>query len=60
MRLFASGLRNQVGMAWIPGAGAENTLWTVVNERDEIGSDLVPDYLVGPAKSILTRSADLV
>ena len=41
-RVFASGLRNPNGMAWAPGSGA---LWTVVNERDEIGSDLVPDYL---------------
>jgi len=41
-RLFASGLRNPNGMAWNPESGA---LWTVVNERDEIGSDLVPDYL---------------
>ena len=41
-RLFASGLRNPVGMAWEPETGA---LWTVVNERDELGSDLVPDYL---------------
>jgi glucose/arabinose dehydrogenase len=41
-RLFASGLRNPNGLAWEPGTGA---LWTVVNERDEIGSDLVPDYL---------------
>ena len=41
-RLFASGLRNPNGMAWNPGSGA---LWTVVNERDELGSDLVPDYL---------------
>ncbi|WP_263147161.1 sorbosone dehydrogenase family protein [Pseudomonas sp. RIT-PI-AD] len=40
-RLFASGLRNPNGMAWEPRSGA---LWTVVNERDEIGSDLVPDY----------------
>jgi len=70
MRLYAGGLRNPVGMAWMPAAsGAEAgsasdgsapanaapgnaapaslapTLWTVVNERDEIGSDLVPDYL---------------
>lgn len=42
-RVFASGLRNPNGMAWTPGA--TNTLWTVANERDEIGSDLVPDYL---------------
>jgi glucose/arabinose dehydrogenase len=41
-RVFASGLRNPNGMAWEPSTGA---LWTVVNERDEIGSDLVPDYL---------------
>ncbi|OGA95857.1 MAG: sorbosone dehydrogenase [Burkholderiales bacterium RIFCSPHIGHO2_12_FULL_61_11] len=41
-RIFASGLRNPNGMGWAPGSGA---LWTVVNERDEIGSDLVPDYL---------------
>ncbi|WP_295642069.1 sorbosone dehydrogenase family protein [uncultured Methylibium sp.] len=40
-RVFASGLRNPNGMAWAPGGA----LWTVVNERDEIGSDLVPDYL---------------
>jgi hypothetical protein len=41
-RLFATGLRNPVGMAW---DAAGQTLWTVVNERDELGSDLVPDYL---------------
>jgi len=41
-RLFASGLRNPNGMAWEAQTGA---LWTVANERDEIGSDLVPDYL---------------
>jgi glucose/arabinose dehydrogenase len=41
-RVFASGLRNPVGMAWEPGTAV---LWTVVNERDELGSDLVPDYL---------------
>ncbi len=41
-RVFASGLRNPNGMAWQPDTGA---LWTVVNERDELGSDLVPDYL---------------
>ena len=41
-RLFASGLRNPNGMGWEPDT---KTLWTVVNERDEIGSDLVPDYL---------------
>ncbi|MBA1203791.1 sorbosone dehydrogenase family protein [Pseudomonas capeferrum] len=41
-RLFASGLRNPNGLAWEPNSGA---LWTAVNERDEIGSDLVPDYI---------------
>ncbi|CAM4128491.1 L-sorbosone dehydrogenase [Pseudomonas reidholzensis] len=41
-RLFASGLRNPNGLAWEPQSGA---LWTAVNERDEIGSDLVPDYI---------------
>jgi len=41
-RLFASGLRNANGMAWEPQSGV---LWTVVNERDELGSDLVPDYM---------------
>jgi glucose/arabinose dehydrogenase len=41
-RVFASGLRNPVGMAWEPESGA---LWTAVNERDELGSDLVPDYM---------------
>jgi hypothetical protein len=46
-RLFATGLRNPNGMAWMAsaGAGGASTLWTVVNERDELGSDLVPDYL---------------
>jgi glucose/arabinose dehydrogenase len=41
-RVFASGLRNPNGLAWEPSREA---LWTVVNERDELGSDLVPDYL---------------
>jgi glucose/arabinose dehydrogenase len=41
-RVFASGLRNPNGLAWEPQSGV---LWTVVNERDELGSDLVPDYL---------------
>lgn len=41
-RIFASGLRNPVGLAWEPQTGA---LWTSVNERDELGSDLVPDYM---------------
>jgi glucose/arabinose dehydrogenase len=41
-RVFATGLRNPNGMAWEPHTGQ---LWAVVNERDELGSDLVPDYL---------------
>ena len=41
-RLFATGLRNPNGLDWNPDDGA---LWTVVNERDELGNDLVPDYL---------------
>jgi glucose/arabinose dehydrogenase len=41
-RDFATGLRNPVGLAFEPGT---NVLWVVVNERDELGSDLVPDYL---------------
>jgi len=41
-RLYATGLRNPNGMGWEPSTGM---LWTVVNERDELGSDLVPDYL---------------
>jgi glucose/arabinose dehydrogenase len=41
-RLFASGLRNPNGLGWEPQSKA---LWTVVNERDELGDDLVPDYL---------------
>ena len=41
-RIYASGLRNPVGLAFEPETGA---LWTTVNERDELGSDLVPDYM---------------
>lgn len=41
-RVFASGLRNPVGLAWEPVTGQ---LWTAVNERDELGNDLVPDYM---------------
>ena len=41
-RVFASGLRNPVGMDWNPEDGR---LWVAVNERDEIGNDLVPDYM---------------
>ncbi|MHA4738362.1 PQQ-dependent sugar dehydrogenase [Dyadobacter sp. MSC1_007] len=41
-RVFASGLRNPVGMDWAP---TTNELWTAVNERDKLGDDLVPDYI---------------
>ncbi|HWJ89527.1 MAG TPA: sorbosone dehydrogenase family protein [Flavisolibacter sp.] len=41
-RLYASGLRNPIGTAWEPET---KKLWTVVNERDNLGDDLVPDYL---------------
>ena len=41
-RVFASGLRNPVGLAYYPGT---TTLWTAVNERDQLGDDLVPDYI---------------
>lgn len=41
-RVFAGGLRNPVGMAFYPGS---NTLWTAVNERDQLGDDLVPEYI---------------
>ncbi len=41
-RIFASGIRNPNGMGWEPTSKA---LWTTVNERDELGSDLVPDYM---------------
>lgn len=41
-RVFATGLRNPVGLAWNPVTG---DLWASVNERDELGSDLVPDYM---------------
>ncbi|MDO9712426.1 PQQ-dependent sugar dehydrogenase [Paracraurococcus lichenis] len=43
-RIFASGTRNPVGLAWEPGT---KVLWVAVNERDELGSDLVPDYMTG-------------
>ncbi|RPE79781.1 PQQ-dependent sugar dehydrogenase [Vulcaniibacterium tengchongense] len=42
VRAYATGLRNPVGLDWEPRSGA---LWAAVNERDELGSDLVPDYL---------------
>lgn len=41
-KIYGSGLRNPVGMDWAPGT---KTLWTAVNERDELGDELVPDYL---------------
>lgn len=47
-RIYANGLRNPVGMDWAPGTG---TLYTVVNERDELGDNLVPDYLTSVKSS---------
>ncbi|PWS26494.1 L-sorbosone dehydrogenase [Pedobacter yonginense] len=41
-KIYASGLRNPVGLDWAPGT---NMLWTAVNERDGLGDDLVPDYI---------------
>lgn len=41
-RVYASGMRNPIGMEWVPGSDA---LWTAVNEREELGSDVPPDYL---------------
>lgn len=41
-KIYASGLRNPVGVAWAPGT---KVLWTAVNERDGLGDDLVPDYI---------------
>lgn len=46
MRVFAAGLRNPNGLAWEPATGA---LWTAVNERDELGDELVPDYITSVA-----------
>ena len=43
-KVYASGLRNPVGMDWAPGT---NVLWTAVNERDELGDNVPPDYLTG-------------
>ena len=45
--IYASGLRNPVGMDWAPGT---SVLWTAVNERDNLGDDLVPDYITGVQK----------
>ncbi len=46
-KIFASGLRNPVGMDWNP---VNKELWTAVNERDELGDDLVPDYITSVKK----------
>lgn len=45
--IYASGLRNPVGMDWEP---ITKVLWTAVNERDNLGDDLVPDYITGVKK----------
>ncbi len=44
-RVYASGLRNPVGLAWQPGSRPKPTLFAAVNERDELGDELVPDYM---------------
>lgn len=41
-RIYASGVRNPIGLAWLPGT---NTMWAAVQERDLLGDDLVPDYV---------------
>ena len=41
-RVYASGMRNPIGMTWIPGS---SSLWVAVNEREELGADLPPDYI---------------
>lgn len=46
-KIYASGLRNPVGMDWNP---VNKELWTAVNERDELGDDLVPDYITSVKK----------
>jgi glucose/arabinose dehydrogenase len=48
LRVYASGLRNPVGMAWNPST---SELWTAVNERDELGDELVPDYITSVKES---------
>ena len=53
-RIVSSGMRNPNGLGWDPDSGA---LWAGVNERDELGSDLVPDYLT---RVCLHRRARLV
>ena len=47
-RIYASGLRNPTGLQWDKPGG---TLWAIVNERDEIGADLVPDYMTSVRES---------
>jgi glucose/arabinose dehydrogenase len=57
-RVFASGMRNPNGMGFEPQTGQ---LWTVVNERDELGSDLVPDYLTsGEGGRVLRLAVQLL
>jgi glucose/arabinose dehydrogenase len=56
-RVFASGLRNPNGLAWQPQT---NALWTTVNERDELGSDLVPDYLTSVTDELTFSTGTLL
>lgn len=48
--IYASGLRNPNGMAWIKDSSGQRILWTVVNERDDLGDNLVPDYFTSVKK----------
>ena len=53
-RVFASGIRNPIGLDFNPTSGE---LWVVANERDEIGSDLVPDYMDSRLRVTYIRSS---
>ncbi len=55
-RLYATRLRNPNGMSWQPQSGA---LWTVVNERDELGNDLVPDYMTSVKDGAFYRAGPI-
>jgi len=53
-RIYASGLRNPTGLGWEPTSGK---LWAIISERDEIGADLVPDYMTAVQELSQDRSA---
>lgn len=56
-KIYASGLRNPVGMDWNP---VNKELWTAVNERDELGDDLVPDYITSVKEMVFTDGPILI